>query len=121
MIEVTTLATNGHDSVSGVVRAGLLDWAADTAVDLRPVLQTVAITVAVLFVVYKAVQSKFAFGAIVVSALAAGVFTWAVHNVTNLSDTIGEDLPGGSGSDTAADPPATDSPDGDPADTPSPD
>ncbi|PSL06961.1 hypothetical protein CLV30_102350 [Haloactinopolyspora alba] len=93
-------AAHSLASVSGgagdVVRAGILDWASATAVDLRPVLQTVAITVAVLFVIYKAVQSKFSLGTIVVSALAAGVFVWVVFNVNTLSDTIGEDLPGDS-------------------------
>lgn len=84
-------------AASGVdVHAGMLDWASQTAVDLRPVLQTVALTVAVVFVIYKAVQSKFSFGTIVVSALAAGLFVWAVYNVTSIRDTIAEDLPGGS-------------------------
>lgn len=87
---------SASDGAGDVVRAGLLDWASETAVDLRPVLQTVAITVAVLFVIYKAVQSKFSLGTIVVSALAAGVFVWVVFNVNSLSDTIGEDLPGDS-------------------------
>ena len=91
-----TMQVSGVAAEAPAVRAGLLDWASQTAVDVRPVLQTVAITVAVLFVVYKAVQSKFSLGTIVVSALAAGVFIWAVFNVTTLRDTIGEDLPGGS-------------------------
>lgn len=77
------------------MQTGLLDWASTTAVDLQPVLQTVAVTVAVVFVIYKAVQSKFSLGTIVVTALAAGLFIWLVFNVDQLSDTIGEDLPGG--------------------------
>ncbi|TDD95174.1 hypothetical protein [Jiangella asiatica] len=81
------------------VADGLLDWASQTAIDLQPVLQTVAITVAILFVIYKAVQSKFSLGTIVVSALAAGIFVWLVFNVIDLSDTIGEDLPGGASVD----------------------
>ncbi|SDU32402.1 hypothetical protein [Jiangella alkaliphila] len=81
-------------SSSITIQAGLLDWTSETATSLRGVLQVVAITVAVLFVVYKAVQSKFAIGTIIVSALAAGVFIWIVFNVTSLDDTVGEDLPG---------------------------
>ncbi|WP_298329459.1 hypothetical protein [Haloactinopolyspora sp.] len=95
---VLSMQVSGVAAEAPVVRAGLLDWASQTAVDVRPVLQTVAITVAVLFVIYKAVQSKFSFGTIIVSALAAGVFIWAVFNVTTLRDTVGEDLPGGSSS-----------------------
>ncbi|WP_026876681.1 hypothetical protein [Jiangella gansuensis] len=81
------------------VRAGVLDWATQTATDAQPVLQTVAITVAIGFVIYKAVHSKFSLGTIVVSALAAGIFIWLVFNVTELSDTIAEDLPGGTSAD----------------------
>lgn len=77
------------------MQTGLLDWASTTAVDLQPVLRTVAVTVAIVFVIYKAVQSKFSLGTIVVSALAAGIFVWLVFNVEQLTDTIGEDLPGG--------------------------
>ena len=76
------------------IQAGLIDWTTDTASNLQTVLRVVAITVAILFVVYKAVQSKFAIGTIIVSALAAGVFIWIVYNVTALRDTVGEDLPG---------------------------
>lgn len=93
----------GKPSASGRVRpysrtmqTGLLDWASTTAGDLQPVLRTVAVTVAIVFVIYKAVQSKFSLGTIVVTALAAGIFVWLVFNVEQLTDTIGEDLPGGS-------------------------
>lgn len=81
-------------SSSITIQAGLLDWTTDTASNLQGVLRVVAITVAILFVVFKAVQSKFAIGTIIVSALAAGVFIWIVYNVTSLRDTVGEDLPG---------------------------
>lgn len=95
MSDAATLAAATHKVAADVsIQAGLIDWAEQTAVDIRPILQTVALTVAVLFVIYKAVHSKFSFGTIVVSALAAGVFVWAVFNVDSLSDTIGEDLPG---------------------------
>ncbi|SDT40410.1 hypothetical protein SAMN04515669_3903 [Jiangella sp. DSM 45060] len=80
------------------MQAGILDWATTTAVDLQPVLRTVAVTVAIVFVIYKAVHSKFSLGTIIVSALAAGIFVWLVFNVDQLSDTIGEDLPGGTSS-----------------------
>ena len=92
---VTTLATTAPDlAASTTIQAGVLDWTENTAEELRTVLRVVAITVAVLFVVFKAVTSKFAVGTIVVSALAAGVFIWIVYNVTALKDTVGEDLPG---------------------------
>lgn len=92
---VTSLATAAPDlATATTIQAGVLDWTSSTASDLREVLRVVAITVAVLFVVFKAVTSKFAVGTIVVSALAAGVFIWIVYNVTALRDTVGEDLPG---------------------------
>lgn len=96
MTLITSLAAAAPDLAASnvTIQAGLLDWTSDTATDLRGVLRVVAITVAVLFVVFKAVQSKFAIGTIVVSALAAGVFIWIVYNVTALRDTVGEDMPG---------------------------
>ncbi|PSL01372.1 hypothetical protein CLV30_114102 [Haloactinopolyspora alba] len=95
MTIITSLAAAAPDVAAGTtIQAGILDWTSDTATSLRTVLRVVAITVAVLFVVFKAVQSKFAIGTIVVSALAAGVFIWIVYNVTSLRDTVGEDMPG---------------------------
>ncbi|WP_026877971.1 hypothetical protein [Jiangella gansuensis] len=95
-MSLITLAATAPDLASSnvVIHAGLLDWTSETATNLQDVLRVVAITVAILFVVYKAVQSKFAIGTIVLSALAAGVFIWLVFNVTDVSDTVGEDLPG---------------------------
>ncbi|WP_053203698.1 hypothetical protein [Jiangella muralis] len=93
---ITGLTATAPDLASSsiTIQAGLLDWTTDTASSLQTVLRVVAITVAILFVVYKAVNSKFAIGTIIVSALAAGVFIWIVYNVTALRDTVGEDLPG---------------------------
>ena len=93
---ITGLTATAPDlaTSSVTIQAGLLDWTTDTASNLQTVLRVVAITVAILFVVFKAVQSKFAIGTIIVSALAAGVFIWIVYNVTALRDTVGEDLPG---------------------------
>lgn len=93
---ITGLTATAPDLATSsiTIQAGLLDWTTDTASSLQTVLRVVAITVAILFVVYKAVQSKFAIGTIIVSALAAGVFIWIVYNVTALRDTVGEDLPG---------------------------
>ncbi|PZF82773.1 hypothetical protein [Jiangella anatolica] len=94
LITGLTAAAPDLASSSITIQAGLLDWTTDTASSLQTVLRVVAITVAIVFVVYKAVQSKFAIGTIIVSALAAGVFIWIVYNVTALRDTVGEDLPG---------------------------
>lgn len=92
---VTSIAATAPELAGITIQAdGVLDWTQSTSERLRTVLQVVAVTVAVLFVVYKAVQSKFAIGTIIVSALAAGVFIWIVFNVTSLDDTVGEDLPG---------------------------
>lgn len=71
---------------------GLLDWTCGMADRVRLVIRAVAITVAVIFVVYKAVTSKFAIGTIIVSALAAGVFIWIVFNVMDLQQEVGNDL-----------------------------
>lgn len=95
---ITTITATAPDLVvaseTTTVQAGLLNWTDGMSERLRNVIQAVAITVAVVFVVYKAVQSKFAIGTIIVSALAAGVFVWIVHNVTSLQDSVGEDMPG---------------------------
>ncbi len=95
---MTTIAATVPDlavaSENTTIQAGLLNWTDGMSERLRGVIQAVAITVAVVFVVYKAVQSKFAIGTIIVSALAAGVFVWIVHNVTSLQDSVGEDMPG---------------------------
>lgn len=93
---ITSIAASAPDMADSggeVIRAGILDWTKGKANELENVLQVVATTVAILFVVYKAVQSKFAIGTIIVSALAAGVFVWIVYNVVDLKDSVGNEMP----------------------------
>lgn len=73
---------------------GIFGWTCSTASSIQGVIRVVAITVAIIFVVYKAVSSKFAIGTIIVSALAAGIFIWIVFNVTALRDQVAPNMPG---------------------------
>lgn len=101
------------------VRTGLIDWASDKTAEIQPVLQALAVTVAIIFVVYKAVQSKLSLGTMIASALAAAILIWLSLNITELTDILDEDLPGGDGGDGVSDvvTPGAETPtsDGDPA------
>ncbi|HEY9412694.1 MAG TPA: hypothetical protein VIP77_24180 [Jiangellaceae bacterium] len=48
--------------------------------------------IAIVFVIYKAVQSKFALGTILVSALVAGLLIWIVYNTDSLFGWFGTEL-----------------------------
>jgi hypothetical protein len=92
------------------VRSGLVDWVSDKTAEIQPVLQAMAVTVAIVFVVYKAVQSKLSLGTMIASALAAAVLIWLSMNITELTDIIDKDLPGGETTEPGGDPPAGSNP-----------
>lgn len=48
--------------------------------------------IAIIFVIYKAVQSKFALGTIVVSALVAALLIWIVYNTDALFSMFNNEL-----------------------------
>lgn len=59
---------------------------------VESLLKGLIFVVAVVFVIYKAVQSKFALGTIVVSALVAGLLVWIVYNTETLFGWIGGEV-----------------------------
>ncbi|WP_425955264.1 hypothetical protein [Xylanimonas sp. McL0601] len=54
----------------------------------------VAITLGVLFVIIRGVASRGAMTQVIVAGIAAAIFVWIIFNVTQLRDTVGNDLPG---------------------------
>lgn len=67
--------TEGEGVIGAVCREGN---------QVETLLKGLVTVIAVVFVIYKAVQSKFALGTILVSALVAGLLIWIVYNTDTL-------------------------------------
>lgn len=103
---INTFAATAHD----VVAALPLDIVAQTTTDctadgtsftgvacregqqVETLLKGLITVIAIVFVIYKAVQSKFALGTIVVSALVAGLLVWIVYNTDTLFGWFGGEV-----------------------------
>lgn len=77
---------------------GILDWVDSKNTAVQTTLRGLAITLAIVFVVWAAVSSRGALARIVVSALVAGLFVWIVFNVTALKSRVDNEVNGSSGS-----------------------
>lgn len=67
---------------------GVLDWVQGKNADVLVTLREVVITIAVVFVVFKAIEAKFTIARIVMAVLAAGIFLWAVMNIDTIQDWV---------------------------------
>lgn len=68
---------------------GVLDWITKKNVQTQSVLMAVAITIGIIFVIWQALLSRGAMARIIIAALAAGIFVWAVWNITSLKNMVG--------------------------------
>lgn len=71
---------------------GVLDMLTTLNTETLTVLRALAITLAVVFVIWQAVVSRMAMARIIVATLAAGIFVWAVLNVTAVKDLVNNEL-----------------------------
>lgn len=80
-VVATTDCTADDGSLTGV--------ACREGQQVETLLKGLITVIAIVFVIYKAVQSKFALGTILVSALVAGLLVWIVYNTDTLFGWIG--------------------------------
>ena len=73
---------------------GLLDWITQKNAETQNVLLGVAITIGIIFVIWQALLSRGAMARIIIAALAAGIFVWAVWNITSVKDMVGGEFTG---------------------------
>lgn len=99
MSTLTTFATEAGAQLASVQAAGpgFLDWATNLNASTLSLVRGIAITLGVLFVIIRAVSSRGAMAQIIVAGIAAAIFVWIIFNVTQLRDTVGNDLPGAVG------------------------
>ena len=71
---------------------GVLDMLTTLNTETLTVLRALAVTLAVVFVIWQAVVSRMAMARIIVATLAAGIFVWAVLNVTAVKDLVNNEL-----------------------------
>ena len=99
MSALITLANEVSSQVAGHLAAaptadgdGFLDLISSKNTAFQVVLRGVAVTIGILFVVWQGVSSRGAMARIIVAALAAGVFVWAVFNITAIKDRVGNEV-----------------------------
>lgn len=88
--EATTLTATGV--VPLAPGDGVLDMLTTLNTETQAVLRALAVTLAVVFVIWQAVVSRMAMARIIVATLAAGIFVWAVLNVTAVKDLVNNEL-----------------------------
>lgn len=71
---------------------GIVDWVSAKNSSAQIMFRGLALTVAIIFVLYKAISSKLSLGTILVSGITAGVLVWLVFNVTEIEDRVGNEV-----------------------------
>lgn len=88
---MSLIATTLDPGVS-VLAEGVLPWINRKGTEAQDSMRTVAVLVALGFVIFNAFKSRGAMSAILVSGLVAGVFLWIVWSVTAIKDRVGDEL-----------------------------
>ena len=71
---------------------GILNWIGDKNAETLTMLRAVAVTLAIVFVIWQALASRGAMARVIMAGLAAGVFVWIVFNVTDLRDRVDQEV-----------------------------
>lgn len=71
---------------------GLLDWATDKNTEVATLGRALAVTIAIIFVLYHAIVSRLALGRILMAGLVAGLVVWFVFNITAVRDRVGDEV-----------------------------
>lgn len=71
---------------------GLLDWATDKNTEVATFGRALAVTIAIIFVLYHAIVSRLALGRILMAGLVAGLVVWFVFNITAVRDRVGDEV-----------------------------
>lgn len=74
------------------MEGGILDFITGKSSQTTETVKNVAIAVAVIFFLWKAIEAKFAVGRIIMSLLAVGLVVWGVYNVMTLKDRVDSEI-----------------------------
>lgn len=70
------------------MEGGILDFINGKTSQTTETVKNVAIVVAVIFFLWKAIEAKFALGRIIMSLLAVGLVVWGVYNVMTMKNRV---------------------------------
>jgi hypothetical protein len=94
-LAVDHLALPGHLLAQASGGEGIIDWLTGKNAAVQSLARAIAVTFAILFVLYQAFLSRGALARIIVSGIAAAVFVWIVWNVTSLQDRVDQEVNAG--------------------------
>lgn len=89
--EFSTQVVQGS-SAAGGGGTGILDWLTGKSAEAQSLFRALSITFGIGFIIWQAIISRGALARIVIAALAAGVFVWAVWNVTALKNRVDNEV-----------------------------
>jgi hypothetical protein len=90
--QVTLHITTLYGTLIPLDSTGVLDWITGKNKQAQTAVRALAITVAIIFVMYQAVASRLAMARVIVSGLVAGIFVWIVFNVTALQARVNNEV-----------------------------
>lgn len=102
MSVLTTLATDATAHTAALYAAaapmaagpGFIDWATNLNNEVKTLVLAVVWTLGILFVVIQGVATRGSMARIILAGIGAGIFIWIAHNVMDVSDSVGNELPG---------------------------
>ena len=71
---------------------GIFDWITTKNTEALTAIRGVAITIAIIFVIWAGIRSRGSFVAILISGITAGMLVWIVFNVTDIQDRVGNEV-----------------------------
>lgn len=96
MSTFTTITTEVATRSASIQAAdgGIIDWATSFNDSALVLIRAVAVTLGIIFVIMAAIASRGSMARIIITGISAGILIWVVFNITDVSDTVGNDLPG---------------------------
>lgn len=85
-------APHGLTAAAGGQAGGIFDWITTKNTQALTAIRAVAVTIAVIFVVWAGIRTKGSFVAILLAGITAGILLWIVVNVTDIQDRVGDEV-----------------------------
>lgn len=79
-------------AAAGDQAGGIFDWITTKNTQALTAIRAVAVTIAVIFVVWAAISSRGSFVKILMAGIAAGVMLYIIFNVTDIQDRVGNEV-----------------------------
>jgi hypothetical protein len=73
---------------------GLLDWATAKNAQTQTLMRAMAVTLGIVFIFIQGVISRGAMARILIATISAGIFVYAVWNITAIQDRVGNEVNG---------------------------